>query len=135
VVAELLRPGGRFFMREAHPMLWTMSDPRPDGLLVVEFPYFETDGVEFSEPVTYGGEGALAAPDIIHFNHGLSEIFNALSAAGLTVTAFDEHREVPWNPLGDLMKASDTHHGEFVLGHGPDRLPLSYTLQAVKPAD
>lgn len=135
VLAELLRPGGRLFMREGHPMLWTMSDPRADGLLVVEFPYFETDGVEFSEPVTYGGEGTLGAPDIIHFNHGLSEIFNALSAAGLTITAFDEHREVPWNPLGDLMKASDTHEGEFVLDHGPDRLPLSYTLQAIKPAD
>jgi SAM-dependent methyltransferase len=135
VVAELLRPGGRLFMREGHPMLWTMSDPRPDGLLVVEFPYFETDGVAFSEPVTYSGEGTLAAPDIIHFNHGLSEMFNALSAAGLTITAFDEHREVPWNPLGDLMKASDTHPGEFVLDHGPDRLPLSFTLQAIKPAD
>ena len=134
VVAQLLRPGGRLFMREAHPMLWTMSDPRPDGLLVVEFPYFETEGVEFSEAVTYGGEGALAAPDIIHFNHGLSEIFNALWAAGLTITAFDEHRELPWNPLGDLMKNSDTYDGEFVLNHGRDRLALSYTLQATKPS-
>ena len=135
VVARLLRPSGRLFMREGHPMLWTMSDPRPDGLLVVEFPYFETAGVEFSEPVTYGGEGTLAAPDIVHFNHGLSEIFNAVWAAGLTITAFDEHRELPWNPTGALMKASDTHDGEFVLDHGPDRLPLSYTLQAIKPAD
>ena len=135
VVAALLRPGGRLFMREAHPVLWTMSDPRPDGLLVVEFPYFETAGVEFSEPITYGGEGSLAAPDIIHFNHGLSEIFNALWAAGLTIAGFDEHRDLPWNPLGDLMKASDTHDGEFVLNNDPARLPLSYTLQAVKPAD
>ena len=34
VVAGLLRPGGRLFMREGHPVLWSMSDPRPDGLLV-----------------------------------------------------------------------------------------------------
>lgn len=135
VVADLLRPGGRLFMREGHPMLWAMSDPRPDGLLVVEFPYFETDGVNFSEPVTYAGEGRLAAPDIVHFNHGLAEIFNALWAAGLTITAFVEHREVPWNPLGEEMVASDTHDGEFVLARDKDRLPLTYTLQAVKPAD
>src|ERR1039457_663922 len=45
VVAALLRPGGRLFMREGHPMLWTLADPRPDGLVVVEFPYFETGGV------------------------------------------------------------------------------------------
>jgi SAM-dependent methyltransferase len=44
VVAGLLRPGGRLFMREYHPVLWSLSDPRPDGLLVVEYPYFETDG-------------------------------------------------------------------------------------------
>jgi SAM-dependent methyltransferase len=133
VVADLLRPGGRLFMREGHPTLWAMSDPRPDGLLVIEFPYFETDGVAFSEPLTYAGEGTLAAPDIIHFNHGLSEIFNALWAAGLTITAFDEHREVPWNPMGDAMVASDTREGEFVLASDPHRMPLTYTLQAVKP--
>ena len=116
-------------------MLWAMSDPRTDGLLVVEFPYFETDGVNFSEPLTYAGEGTLAAPDIVHFNHGLAEIFNALWATGLTITGFEEHREVPWNALGDEMVASDTHDGEFVLVRDRDRMPLSYTLQAVKPVD
>jgi SAM-dependent methyltransferase len=133
-VAGLLRPGGRLFIREGHPMLSSLSDPRADGLLVVEFPYFETAGVSFSEPATYAGEGTLAAPDIIHFNHGLSEIFNALWAAGLTIIAFDEHRELPWNPLDDAMVASDVHEGEFVLAVAADRLPLSYTLQATKPA-
>jgi SAM-dependent methyltransferase len=134
VVADLLRPGGRLFLREAHPVLWSMGDPRPDGLLVIEYPYFETDGVTFSEAISYAGEGTLAAPDIVHFNHGLGEIFNALWTAGFTITAFDEHRELPWNPLGDGMVASDTHDGEFVLTSEPDRMPLSYTLQAVKSA-
>ena len=41
VVAGLLRPGGRLFIREAHPMLDTLSDPREDGLIVVDFTYFE----------------------------------------------------------------------------------------------
>ncbi len=133
VVADLLRPGGRLFMREGHPVLWSLSDPRSDGLLVVEYPYFETDGVPFSEAVSYAGEGPMASPDIVHFNHGLAEIFNALWAAGLTVTAFDEHRELPWNPLSDAMVPSTTHPGEFVLAAGPERLPLTYTIQAMKP--
>src|SRR3954468_565901 len=34
-VAGLLRPGGRLFLREGHPMLWSLSDVRPDGLLAV----------------------------------------------------------------------------------------------------
>ena len=121
-------------MREGHPMLWTLSDPRPDGLLVVEYPYFETSGVPFSETSSYSGDGELASPDIVHFNHGLAEIFNALWSAGLTITGFDEHREVSWNPLGDAMVPSDVHPGEFVLAEDADRVAMTYTVQAVKPA-
>jgi len=35
-VAALLKPGGRLFIREGHPMLWSLADARPDGLLVVD---------------------------------------------------------------------------------------------------
>ena len=62
VVAGLLRMGGRLFMREGHPVLWSMSDPRPDGLLVVEYPYFEGDGVVFVEEQSYTGTATVAAP-------------------------------------------------------------------------
>ncbi|MBV9413601.1 MAG: class I SAM-dependent methyltransferase, partial [Solirubrobacterales bacterium] len=42
VVAQLLAPGGWLFMREGHPMMWTLAE-REDGMLVVEHPYFERD--------------------------------------------------------------------------------------------
>lgn len=135
VVARLLRPGGRLFMREGHPVLWTMCDPRPDRLLVIEYPYFEGPGTVFREETTYLGDGTLAAPDSVSFNHGLGEIFTALRDAGLTMTDLEEHREVPWNPLGEAMVDSPDHPGEFVLASGRDLMPLSYTLQAVKPRD
>jgi SAM-dependent methyltransferase len=132
VVAGLLRPGGRLFMREGHPMMWTLSDPRPDGLLVVEFSYFESPGLVFSEAESYAGTGEVASPDSVGFNHGLGEIFSALRDAGLTMTDFEEHREVPWNALGDSMEPSPDWPGEFRLVVDPERLPLTYTLQAVK---
>lgn len=131
-VASLLRPGGRLFIREAHPVLWSLCDPRPDGLLVIEYPYFETEGVVFTEESTYAGEGVVDSPDSVSFNHGLGEIISALLAAGMRVIALKEHRELPWNPLGDGMRPSAAHDGEYELVEGRDRLPLSYTLQAVK---
>ncbi|MET0899193.1 MAG: class I SAM-dependent methyltransferase [Mycobacterium sp.] len=134
VVAALLRPGGRLFMREGHPVLWAISDPRPDGLLVLEYPYFEDEGVVFVEDTTYAGSGTLASPAGVDFNHGLGEIFTALTDAGLTVTHLEEHREVPWNPLDDAMIPSSDFDGEFILAEGGNRLPLTYTLQAVKRA-
>ncbi|HEV7421238.1 MAG TPA: class I SAM-dependent methyltransferase, partial [Mycobacterium sp.] len=113
VVGGLLRPGGRMFMREGHPVLWAMCDPRPDGLLVIEFPYFETTGTVFVEHDTYAGSGVVAAPESVIFNHGLGEIFTALTQAGLTVTALEEHREVPWDPLDEAMIPSPDFDGEF----------------------
>jgi SAM-dependent methyltransferase len=133
VVAGLLRPGGRLFMREGHPVLWAMCDPRPDGLLVIEYPYFETGGTVFVEHDSYAGSGAVSAPESVAFNHGLGETFSALTEAGLAVTALEEHREVPWNPLDDAMIPSPDYEGEFILAQGRDRMPLSYTVQAVKP--
>ena len=132
VVAGLLRPGGRLFMREGHPMLDTLSDTRPDDLLVVHYPYFETAGTAFTEESTYGGAGVLSAPQGVSFNHGLGEVFTALTDAGLTVTALEEHREVPWNALGDAMVESAEYEGEYVLAQNPERLPLTYTIQARK---
>lgn len=132
VVAGLLRPGARLFIREGHPVLWSTSEPRPDGLLVIEYPYFEDEGTVFVEHDSYAGSGAVEAPESVTFNHGLGEVFAALTDAGLTVTALEEHREVPWNPLGESMIPSPDFEGEFILAEGRDRLPLTYTLQAVK---
>jgi SAM-dependent methyltransferase len=131
IVATLLRPGGRLFMREGHPVLWAMSDPRPDGLLVVEYPYFETEGVPFTEPQSYvDHEEPLDSPDIIHFNHGLAEVITALMESGMSLTAIEEHDTVPWNPFPDAME--DIGTGEYRLRDSPARLPATYTLQAAK---
>jgi len=132
VVAGLLRPDGRLFIREGHPVVWAMDDPRDDGLVSLEYPYFETDGVVFvDEDTTYvEHDEPLASPTIVHFNHGLAEIFNALWSAGLAITMFEEHDSVPWPALGDQME--DVGGGEFRLRDRPERLPCSYTLQAAK---
>ncbi len=130
-VSALLRPHGRLFMREGHPMLWSLSDPRPDGMLVVEYPYFETDGVPFSEQYSYvEHDEPLASPDFVHFNHGLAQVITALMEAGMVLTAFDEHDSVPWNALGDAME--EIGQGEFRLRDGAARLPATYTIQAAK---
>jgi SAM-dependent methyltransferase len=130
-VASLLRAGGELFMREGHPVLWALDEPRPDGLAVLGFPYFETDGVRFTETDTYVDQlEPVAAPEFVHYNHGLAEIFNALWSAGMEITLFEEHMSVPWNALGDEMV--DIGGGEYQLADRPERLPCTYTLRAVK---
>lgn len=131
VVSELLRPGGELFIREGHPMLWAADDPRDDGLIAIEYPYFESAGTPFSDTATYvEHDEPLASPQTIGFNHGLSEIFNALWSEGLQITMFIEHDTVPWKALGDLM--DDVGGGEFRLLDRPERMPLTYTLRATR---
>jgi SAM-dependent methyltransferase len=130
-VAALLRPGGRLFIREGHPVLWSLADPRSDGLLVVEYPYFETAGVHFSELYSYVDHvEPLTSPDFIHFNHGLGQIVTALINAGMQLKALEEHDTAPWNPFG--KSAEEVGGGEYRLRENPERLPLTYTLQAIK---
>jgi len=130
-VSALLRPGGRLFMREGHPMLWALSDPRPDGMLMVEYPYFETVGVPLAIRHIYVvHDEPLASPDLVHFNHGLAQVISALMEAGILLTAIEEHDTVPWNPLGDAME--DVGQGEFRLRNDAARLPATYTIQATK---
>ena len=130
VVASVLRPGGRLFMREGHPMLWSLADPRPDGLLAVEYPYFEQ-----GEPTVWDEGGTYVATDHVfthnvthEWNHGLGEIVTSLFDAGLQLTALEEHDSVPWDAMPGQM--TPIGGGEFRLSDRPERLPHSYTLQA-----
>ena len=132
VVAELLRPGGRLFIREGHPMLWALSDPRPDGLLVVEFPYFERE-----EPSVWDEGGTYVETDVVfdqnlthEWNHGLGEVITALLDAGMELTALVEHDTAPWEAMPGQMERVEG--GEWRLADRPWRLPHTYTLQAVK---
>jgi SAM-dependent methyltransferase len=133
VVASLLAPGGRLFMREGHPMLWALAE-REDPLLVVDLPYFETD-----EPTVWESDETYVPTDAqfkhnlnYNWNHGLGEIVTALSEAGLDLTMLVEHDSAPWEALPGHMERLELD--EWRLADRPVRLPHTYTLQAVKRA-
>jgi SAM-dependent methyltransferase len=129
-VAELLRPGGRLFLREGHPMLLAFDEQRTDEW-VLGYPYFEQ-----SEPGHSDASGTYVDSEVEFGNneardwsHSLGEVITAVLEAGLELTMFVEHDSVPWEALPGRMRRDD---GEWRLVDHPERLPLSYTLQAVK---
>jgi SAM-dependent methyltransferase len=132
VVAALLRPGGRLFIREGHPMLWSLEDTRQDGLLVVEHPYFERpEPMVFDEGGTYVETDVEFRHNVTHeWNHGLGEVVGALLAEGFELTMLEEHDSVPWEALPGQMERVDDK--EWRLADRPWRLAHSYTLQAVR---
>jgi SAM-dependent methyltransferase len=133
VVASLLRPGGRLFIREGHPMLWALDESRTEDL-VVGYPYFER-----AEPIIEDEGGTYVATDVeftqnlTHsWNHGLGEIVSAVLASGMELTGLVEHDSVPWEALPGQMERDD--RGEWRVSDRPWRLAHSYTLQAKRRA-
>lgn len=130
-VAGLLRPGGRLFIREGHPMLWGLDEPT----LVPRYSYFE-----HPEPLVWDEGGTYVETDVEfrhtvthEWNRGLGEIITALLGAGMEVTGLVEHDSVPWEALPGHMTSDDA--GEWRLTESPERLAASYTLQARKRED
>ena len=133
VVERLLKPGGRLFIREGHPVLWALADPLPDGRLELEYPY-----VEREEPQVWDEGGTYVESDVEfqhtvtkEWNHGLGEIVTALLGHGLMLDALVEHDSVPWDPFPGFTEALPG--GEHRLEDRPWRLPHSYTIKAHKP--
>ncbi|SDC66672.1 class I SAM-dependent methyltransferase [Actinokineospora iranica] len=130
VVADLLRPGGRVFLREGHPMLWALDEhadpPAP------RYSYFEQ-----AEPLAMDGGETYVATDAVFthtrsysWNHGVGEVATALLAAGLRLTRLEEHDSVPWNALPGHMVEDAA--GQWRLRETPERLAATYTVEAVK---
>jgi len=148
-VAELLRPGGRLFIRDMHPVLnsslaMTVANDHPDRVqqswisgpgdvtIALELPYWEQQqGMVWSDEVTYAGDEAVSSPCSVEWNHSLGEIVMAVLGAGLRLTGLVEHDSVPFQPFPGAM-TYEPETGEYRLTERPERLPATFTLTAVK---
>jgi SAM-dependent methyltransferase len=131
VVARLLRPGGRLFLREGHPMLSTLDDESERAW--PKYDYFDHDEpMVFSTDNTYvETDERLRATTTHSWNHSLGEIVTALLAQGLVITGLTEHETAPWNALPNEME--EAGGGEWRLRENPRRIAASFTLQARRP--
>lgn len=131
VAAALLNPGGRLYLRDVHPMAMVV-DPASGMALRLRFPYGERiEPVTMHDDQTYAGDGTPVAHAMTHeWSHGLGEIVRGALAAGLVIADLDEHYYTEWR-MFESMKQDET--GRYVLPEAPERLPLLFTLQAIKP--
>ena len=130
-VASLLKPGGRLFIREGHPVLFSLNEDRQDAL-VIEHPYFEQETPQvWEDDSSYVETDARLTATITHeWNHGMGEIVSALLSHGMQITGLVEHDSIPWEALPGQMSCGED--GEWRLDRDRWRMPLSYTLQASK---
>ncbi|OIJ62654.1 class I SAM-dependent methyltransferase [Streptomyces mangrovisoli] len=132
VVAELLRPGGRLCLTEFHPLLNSLGPKPASGEgpeLQLRHDYLGGGGpVRRDATHTYtDGPAVEGATDSYEWMHGIDEVVNALTGAGLTVRRLREHDELPW-PRWPRMER--TASGWWRLPQ--PRIPLLYGLLATR---
>jgi SAM-dependent methyltransferase len=134
VVARFVKPGGRFYISEAHPVIDVFeSDGVAPRELRLQYPYWEHgDPLTFDVHGSYADPGAdLGAEHKEHgWDHGLGEIVTALIDAGLRIDRLEEFPFLEW-PADFLV---EDELGRYVLPEGPGELPLMFSLLASKPA-
>jgi len=128
-VAGLLRPGGRLFLHEVHPVSMALAE----NDLTVAYAYFEQpEPYRDAEPGTYAdlsATEALPGDPTYGWNHGIGEILGALVAVGLRVDLLEEHDWTSFPRFPWLVEAGEE---EWVTPEGHVRVPLSFTLLATR---
>lgn len=134
VVAHFVRPGGRFYVTEVHPVTMAFADDDvAPGELRLGYPYWEHE-TTISVPVvgSYADRAAIVQTKTEHgWDHSLGEIVTALVEAGLRIEFLHEFPFVNW-PVTWLVQAPD---GTYRLpASAKGELPLFFSLLASKPA-
>lgn len=137
IVAHFLKPGGRLYLAEAHPVAYVYDDmARPAGAVPGTMPglftpYFRDAPMQIDHPGDYkDSEARFTNSRTIEFLHPLGRIVMALLDAGLRLEFLHEHAAITWRMFDMLVK------DERGLYRWPDQpwLPLSFSLRAMRPA-
>ncbi len=131
VVAELLEPGGRFYIREGHPAIFPLEEE--GGRLVHRYPFWhdEHDPFTWDEEVSYtDGDGRIEHSRAYEWNHPISSVINALIGNGLVIDVLDEHDFLEWQLIPMMVE----EEGRWYMPQGlRDKMPLMYSIAAHKP--
>jgi len=131
IIAHFLKPGGTFYLMEAHPILNSVEE-ESDGELSFAYRYFHRP-----EPTVWGRDDPdYADNDYIpeHASHewdwSISDIVSALLQAGLHLDLLNEYEKIFFK-LFPSMESDDGRW--FRLPKYAGQLPLLLTLRASKP--
>jgi len=125
MIAERLKKGGTFYMAEFHPIVWMFD--YLDGKQIMTYGYMQDEAIYEEYEGTYANQDSKMTSKEYGWNHGLSEVINALIEAGLKIDFLNEYDESPYNVLPNLV---ETKSGNYVT---KDKLyPLIFEIKATK---
>lgn len=125
VIAQFLKPQGKFVFVEFHPVVW-MFDSDFDK---IGYRYFNSGAIIETESGTYTDRNAALRYEYVSWNHGLSEVINSLIHAGLTIQSMDEFDYSPYNCFRGTVEIEPK---KYRIKHLDDKIPMVYSITATK---
>lgn len=131
-VSRLLAPGGRLYVVEFHPLLNALGPSPGEGEgpeLLLRHDYLGGRGALRRDGThTYTDGPALrGATEVYEWAHGLDEVVNAVTDAGLRPRRLRESDELPWPRWPQMVRAAS---GWWRLPPRAPRIPLMFALLA-----
>ena len=131
-VAHFLKPGGRLFYLEDHPMAEVHEWGTAEKDLVRRQRYFRRTPGRDETPGTYAAPTAKMRNVVTYWwMHPISDAINALTAAGLRVESVREFPYTYWHRFPTMHR---DRQGYWHLNDGEGTLPLMYYVVARKPS-
>lgn len=123
-MAGLLRPGGRLYLAEFHPLTDVLDD---DHGLTAARDYFARNARTYDSPGSYADwEAETTHNTATEWHHTLGDVISAVAGAGLRVEFVHEHDTIPFQRYGALI----ADEARFRYPDRSARLPLMYSLGA-----
>lgn len=140
LIAHYLKPGGCFYIVEAHPTarMFPLDEDMPKaGTFRPFFPYFhDPAGIRWPPGVDYADGSAQHEIGAHEWQHSLADIVGALLGAGLRLEWLHEFPFCAWNVVAgcELVERFSSSHGYYALPSSHVQLPLMFSLRATRPA-
>jgi 2-polyprenyl-3-methyl-5-hydroxy-6-metoxy-1,4-benzoquinol methylase len=130
VVAHFLRPGGRLYFAESHPVANTFSDDFGGGRFGQDLPYFARRPLRSEYDGTYATEGVVLRNKVSYdWQHTVSDVLNALIDAGMRVEFVHEFPATFWKAHPEMEYRRDRL---WHMRRGEWNFPLIWSVMARK---
>jgi 2-polyprenyl-3-methyl-5-hydroxy-6-metoxy-1,4-benzoquinol methylase len=123
VVAQYIKPGGKFVFVEFHPVVWMFNS----DFTGIQYSYFNKEAIVEVQDGTYADRSADIKKQEIGWNHDLAEVLQSLINAGLTISSFNEYDYSPHNCFVDTVEFAP---GKFRIKGLEEKIPMLYSLVA-----
>jgi SAM-dependent methyltransferase len=130
IIGHFLKPGGTFYVVEAHPINNVFEDERDTKELKASYSYFHSSRpTRWEADGSYADKNAKVIASSYEWTHPLGEIINALISAGLRIEFLHEFPYMGEDHYPFMEKDED---GWWRLKGDKETIPLMFSIKAKK---